>query len=401
MLAQAARLWVQDESLLRHFETPPCSFSPLERVLGISPKGILACFSWLVGIKLVVYLTSTLITGDCSWSLAFHRFDSYWYSRIAEFGYVGSEVSTQALSIPKSDGNEQSPWAFFPAYPACAALLSSILAIDIPWSMEVLSWITVPMVALLYFRWSSIHLPQERARSSTYVYLAFPFTIFLFFHYSDGLYVAAFLGAMIAADREHRWISGLILAFAVLVRPNALFLLPAMALYNPRIVRWKDVEWKAVFKDPGVWQMCIPPMISFVLFSLYQRRMTGDPMAFATAQAGWGRSLSYPWHGFFRSGDLATQFESVYTVALIGICALLWHRLSAAFRIMLVVGILAPLLSGSVDSITRFSMAFLPLFLVISRSRSFERYYLWLIISFAILQLGCVYLWCTGNLLMA
>ncbi len=356
---------------------------------------------WFICIKFLVYLMNTLVTGDPGWASAFHRFDSYWYARIAEFGYPGAEGLSHTPSGEVVAGRVQSAWAFFPAYPVCTAWISSFLTVDVPWSMELLSWITGPSVALLYLWWSSFHLAAGLARRSTWIYLSFPFTIFLFFHYSDGLYIAAFLGAMIAADKGQRWLSGLILAFAVLIRPNALFLVPAMALYSPWIERWTDVQWKDVLNDRGVWRMCLPPIVSFGLFSFYQWRMTGDPMAFATAQKGWDRTLSYPWQGFFRSGDPATQLESVYTLMLIAICALLWRRLTPAFRIMLIVGILAPLVSGSVDSMTRFSMAFLPLFLVASKTPFFERYYQWLIIGFAILQFGCIYLWCTGDLLMA
>lgn len=129
--------------------------------------------------------------------------------------------------------------------------------------------------------------------------------------------------------------------------------------------------------------------------------MTGTPFAFSEAQAGWNRTISWPWEGLFASGDFATQFESWYTLALVIATTWYWRKLENSFRLWLVLGILGPLLSGSVDSMTRFSLSFIPLVLVVNADleRSKRPYLVYgLLIG---IQAFCLSLWALYHPLMA
>ena len=57
--------------------------------------------------------------------------------------------------------------------------------------------------------------------------------------------------------------------------------------------------------------------ITFLIYGLYQYKMTGEFFAFSIAQAGWYREPTIPILAFFRRGDFATQFNSVYTIVFI------------------------------------------------------------------------------------
>lgn len=147
--------------------------------------------------------------------------------------------------------------------------------------------------------------------------------------------------------------------------------------------------------------MLAGPILSFAAWCAVLWRQTGDPFAFNTAQTGWGREFSWPWEGFFASSGFATQFESWYTLALIAATAWYWRHLTVPYRLWLALGILGPLLSGSVDSMTRFALSFIPLILVVSADieRSKRPYYTYA--AFIGLQIFCLSLWALYHPLMA
>ena len=118
--------------------------------------------------------------------------------------------------------------------------------------------------------------------------------------------------------------------------------------------------------------------------------MTGYFFAFSIAQAGWYRELTFPLLSFFRRGDLATQFNSIFTILVI--IYAIWNRKKLPFslNVLILVSLLLPLFSGSVTSMTRFVSVIFPLFLILSsyiQKSNFKYTILFLVLSLHFLSL--------------
>jgi|GEM_PF-6993202 len=342
--------------------------------------------------KLIIWLACGLWTHDWSWISAFHKWDSYWYERIAEQGY---NASTDIV-----DGVIQDTFAFFPSYPLLAHAASGIFNISVPWAMEVLSYPIA--MACLWGAWTYFSIKGINPQRGLLNFLLWPFSLFLFVHYSDALFIALVLWALVALARAQDRFAAACLALLAITRPNGIFFLPVVALL---IVERENRKRGSSSIDRFILQrvaaVLIGPILSFSVWCVVQWRLTGNPFAFSAAQSGWSRKLSWPWEGFFASGDLATQLESWYTLALIMITAWYWRRMTWPYRSWLVLGILGPLLSGSVDSMTRFALAFIPLVIAVSTDlERAKRPY----VTYAALvgsQLLCLSLWALYHPLMA
>ena len=115
-----------------------------------------------------------------------------------------------------------------------------------------------------------------------------PYAVFLFAGYSETLFLAFALPAWLLAQ-QRRWEAATLCAMgATCVRVTGIFL--AVALIVEFLVadrRWRLAPW------------LLTPFVSVAGYTLYQWRRTGDWMAWQHAQqAGWGRSMVWPWKSF-------------------------------------------------------------------------------------------------------
>ncbi len=343
--------------------------------------------------KLLMWAVCVLWSGDWSWLSAFHKWDSYWYAGIVEGGY---DDATALLT--RATG--QSNWAFFPAYPLLVFIVGSALNIPTPWAMELLS-LPIALWCLVAARYLFIIHgcpPNHGLRT----FLLWPFSLFLYVHYSDALFVALVLSSLIAMERRRVGLAAACLALLAITRPNGMFFLPVGVIYW--LTRESGMWNGGVYSAPAMRRILLliaAPVLSFCAWCAYQWSMTGNALAFKTAQAGWGRKLTWPWESLFNSGGFAPQFESWYSVALVLVTVRYWRQLEWAFRVWLVLGIVGPMLSGSVDSMTRFAIAFFPLILVVAGDLSRAKRPGFAYAMLIALQLLCLGLWAAYQPLMA
>src|SRR3954451_18433140 len=194
------------------------------------------------------------------------RWDSVWFLRIAEHGYGSAKGAAGA---------------FYPLYPATGALLGRVLL-----GHYVLAGILVSLAAsfvsfLLLHRAAEERLGADGARRAG-VYLAgFPFALFLQAVYSESLYLLLTLAAFMLAERRHFLTAGAVTGLALLTRPTAAALLPALAL-----LAWRERErWRALAA------LAVAPLL-FTAYPLYLWQAEGSPWEFVHAQRLWSRHLS-------------------------------------------------------------------------------------------------------------
>lgn len=146
----------------------------------------------------------------------FEHWDAVWLRNIAQFGYFS----------PHSMADNT---AFFPGYPAVLAAAHLVLR---NW---VLAELAVPAVAGCFAVVSLTRLAGSR-RAVLYL-ITMPAAIFLMVGYAETLFLALAIPAWRSAVMGRWWRAALLAGLAGLVRPDALYLIPAlavMALTGPR-----------------------------------------------------------------------------------------------------------------------------------------------------------------------
>src|SRR6476620_1464215 len=194
------------------------------------------------------------------------RWDSVWFLRIAEHGY-GSAKGGAA--------------AFYPLYPAAVALLGRVF-----FGHYVLAGILVSLAAsfasfLLLYRIAEERLGAEGARRAVLYLAVFPFALFLQAVYSESLYLLLTLAAFMLAERRRFLAAGAVTGLALLTRPTAAALLPALAL-----LAWRERE-----PIRALASLAVAPLL-FAAYPLYLWAAEGDPWQFLHAQRLWSRHLS-------------------------------------------------------------------------------------------------------------
>jgi hypothetical protein len=194
------------------------------------------------------------------------RWDSVFYLRIAEHGY-------EHLS--------RSATAFFPLYPAVTSVFGWAL-----FGHYVLAGIFVSLAAglgsfLLLYRLAEIRLGAEGARRAVLYLAVFPMSLFLQAVYSESVYLLLTLAAFVLAERGRFLPAGVAAGLALLTRPVAVALLPALVL----------LAWRSPNARPALARLAIAPVL-FAAYPLLLWQQRGDPWAFLHAQGIWSRKLS-------------------------------------------------------------------------------------------------------------
>ena len=288
------------------------------------------------------------------------RWDALRYLEIARNGYY-SPIQT----------------AFFPLYPLLIHLGIRLLGHIGAYA----SGLLISNLAFFFALWALRVLAEREcgadAAARTTVYLAvFPTALFFFAPYNESLFLLLTLTCFLALRRERWWLAGGLGLLAALTRSAGLFLLAPFAVEYLSRHRW---QWRCVRRDALAIAL-IP--LGLGLYSFYCWRLFGDPLAFAHAQAHWGRALAWPWSGlwdqltnlieakpatFFEAHDL---IDLAATVMMIALVALGWRRLPLSYSIY-AIALLANFLffplafSDPLASNQRFALEVFPAFLTL------------------------------------
>jgi hypothetical protein len=231
---------------------------------------------------------------------AFEHWDAGLLRNIAQHGYFG----------PHAVANNT---AFFPGYPAALAAGHLILR---NWVLsEVVVSGVVGCVAV-------VALARLAGGSRPVLYLLVtPAAVFLMIGYAEALFLAFAIPAWHAAARGRWWLAALLAGLAGLVRPDALFLIPALA-----------VMALSGYRGPGAWPPAGPSfrlrlanaakaccaLVGPAAYEVYLWVHTGSLLAWTEAlRRGWDLHLSTPfqaarttwWAAFRHAFNASTAFE--------------------------------------------------------------------------------------------
>ncbi len=216
------------------------------------------------------------------------RSDALWYLHLARDGYESAGGGT----------------AFMPLYPAGIRALSTA---GLPPLLAALllsnGAFLVALVGL--FRLAERDFGPGVARRGVWYQALFPASFFLLAPYTESLYLALAVWALLRA-REGRWTqAGILGALAAGTRTVGILVLLPLALEF----------WLARRREsgPGLGQgtalLLVPLGLGAVM--LVQWTATGDPLAFVHAQDGWQRTFRWPWLTLAGGLGQAAQFAGV------------------------------------------------------------------------------------------
>jgi mannosyltransferase PIG-V len=305
------------------------------------------------------------------------RWDSVWFLRIAEHGY---------------DSAAGAAAAFYPLYPGAVSLVGWAL-----FGHYVLAGILVSLAAafaafLLLHRVAEERLGADGARRAVLYLAVFPFAFFLQAVYSESLYLLLTLAAFVLAEQRRFLAAGAVTGLALLTRPTAAALLPALAL-----LAWRERE-----RVRALVSLAVAPLL-FAAYPIYLWRAEGDPWAFLHAQRLWSRHLSPAgplggiWDGLRAGWAGVQQFASgshthaywkpvqdadpirvatlnlemlAFLVLFVVLAVIAWRRFGAPYGLFAALSLAIPLSVPSerwpLLSLPRFGLTIFPLFLALA-----------------------------------
>jgi hypothetical protein len=303
------------------------------------------------------------------------RWDSAWFLRIAEHGY----------------GSAQGTAAFYPLYPGIVAGLGRILGGHFLLAGLVLSLACCLAAFVLLERLAQPWLGDAGARRAVLYLAVFPMSLFLQAVYAESLYLVLVLAAFLYAERGGFGKAGVAAGLALLTRPSAVALAPALAL-----LAWRSGDRLRAFAS-----LLLAPVL-FAAYPLTLWRQTRSPWGFLHSEGLWHRHASPAgpfggiwdglvagWQGFrqLASGSAEHVYRPlagaeplhVASVNLEGLGFLLvfcwltwlaWRRLGAAYGLFAAASLAIPLSVPSerfpLRSLPRFGLVVFPFFLALA-----------------------------------
>lgn len=339
--------------------------------MSVSLKHIVILTVCSIGIKILYLLFASNIhhfdAKDQSYEFNYKSYidlakkkDAGWYEGIATYGYQSLQENGK-FDISQ----EQSNWAFFPLYPLSAYSLAALLNTRYDNAAFILS-LFFSLFALLgiYVFARNYWEDDENALFTAGVFLLLPFHFYYASFITESLFFSLLIWAFVFIQKGRIILTALCCCALVLCRPNGILLLLPISLFALEKKNIQNYFSKLAFKE---YLIIIPAVISFLLYGVYQYKMTGVFMAFSSAQEAWGKKFTWPWTGFFNSGSLSDQFNSIYVIAMILFVISQRKKWPLSFHLIFWISLLLPLIGGSTDSMPRYLSIVFPITILIAQ----------------------------------
>lgn len=292
--------------------------------------------------------------------------DSGYYVTIATSGYAAA---------PGADGYAN--WAFFPAYPLLGAALARLLHAPVFFALLAISNLSFIAALVMVRRLARTEFDERTAGLAVLLLCVVPGSYVFSSAYTESLFLLATCASLLLM-RAERWLAaGALAALAVLTRNLGVGLLLPMAILGLAQLRrlygeggGGDGRRRRMLAAAGrLLAGGTLPLLALAAFCFYLYRISGDPLAFLSAQKGWGRAFGDPLsrplldllHPQARldTNDLVSFAFVWLSLALLGGLAFTRKWWLVAFAAFLVLG---PL-SGGVPSYARYCLVTTPLYI--------------------------------------
>jgi len=250
----------------------------------------------------------------------FAKWDGGWYTLIATRGYFHGFLN-----------GAESPWPFFPLLPALIRALHWI------GPSPALAGVLIDHVAFFVglaglYRITSRHFPARTATLAVWAIALFPASFVFSMVYPSAILFAASVWAFDLAESRHDLMAGLVVAAAVMVRPNGLLCAVALAV----AVRWSV---RRILLVAG------PSALAFAGWCWFNHHRTGDWLHFLHAKRGW---TEIDLVRFVLSDRKIAIPHVLLALAAAAAVVVVWRRLPQAWVLLSALYLALPLATGMV-----------------------------------------------------
>lgn len=196
------------------------------------------------------------------------RWDSGYYTNIAERGYQGPE---------------DTHLAFFPAYPLMLRAMASV-GLSYGFAALLINVVSLTIANISLFKITKKLLAKDRLGYVTVLlFLAFPSSFFMNAVYGEAMYMALALTSFWFAQNRRWGLACILLAFASAVRLPAAMLVAAVGF---EYIASHNYNLRRLFNRDLLWFMVAP--LGLISYLAYQYARYADPLAFHAVYAlGW------------------------------------------------------------------------------------------------------------------
>lgn len=213
------------------------------------------------------------------WVDKFARWDSDWYLGIATEGYH---------YIP----GQQSPVAFFPAYPMVVRAMAAVVG-NAAVAAHLVSLACGLLAIACFRRWARMRLSPGAARYAVWGLVLYPFGVYLYgMVYGDALFLAAAVGAFVLLERDHLLAAGVLGAVATGCRPVGIAVTVGLLL---RTVERRAQTGESMAPGSGASR---PGPLSLRALARAVPRLRGRDLLPAVSIGGLGAWMTYLWVSF-------------------------------------------------------------------------------------------------------
>lgn len=300
------------------------------------------------------------------------------YTDIAENGYTTADVQTF------HDGGEARV-AFFPGYPMSVRAVGALVG-DTPTALIVVTLSAGVLLSMVLFRWLVSRTASERgARLAFISAMVFPWAFFLVATgYSDALFLLLAVSAFLLLEDDRPVLAGLLGALASATRIVGVGVIIGLTLRmlerRGAIERdgWRVrlVTRRLRLRDLGV----LISGVGLLSYMGYCWSRYGDPVAFSTAQGGWGSPRGIGTWIKRPLFDMILHLPDTWFVmrlvlqGLVGLAFLaavpaVWRRYGSGYGAYTLVVVALPLVGASAfQSAGRHMLAAFPVFALLGES---------------------------------
>ena len=354
---------------------PSAVLDTLFAVLTVRAATIVAAFLANLTFEPAIPRGFSVPFSNASFVEVFAAWDSGWYWDIAMRGYYFRP-------------DAQSSIAFFPLYPMLMRVAAAPFggSASATWLAGIVVAFVAQLVALIEIHRFAQRIfgSREIARRAVLYITVFPWSLFLGRVYSESVFL---LMSVLALSRayDRRWAqAGLWGALTTLTRPNG-------ALIAVPLVMWACCDRPSIRALISRALALTPIPLAFAGFCAYVFALTGDPFGWMTAQSHWGYSLGHPpWqqlqrvtatliengpYQYFFTSDIAAVelLQAVTALGFLGLTPLIFRRMGAGLGTYVLIGLLVPLSSNTLEGLGRYAAVLFPAFLLIAASATAMR----------------------------
>jgi Gpi18-like mannosyltransferase len=321
----------------------------------------------------------------------FKQHDSGWYQQIATNGH--HKINKEDLA-PKPGVWQQSYYAFFPLYPLLSGAILHFVNFDFDYIAFLWSLVLSTLCFWVFFLLAKDFLSNAyKAFWATLVLIIFPFHFYFSMFMTEALFLLLLALCFLCIRKNNKLAFSICAALLVLSRPNGIFMaIPLYAFY----VENKAFDKKLSIKDFFPLEFMAFPA-TMVCYCIYLNYMTGDFLAFSTAQKGWDKHFQFPLKSLFNDGSLRVKFHSVYSILIMLFAIFNFKKWPLSFNLLIWINILLPLSAGTPTSMARYISVIFPLFFLLGSSLRELKYKELIIALLFSAHLWSYYYWLTGD----